>query len=116
MSGGVAYVFDPDNTFADRCNMSMVAIEPVLSSAEQEKTQGIDIWHSMVRGGPRETDDVILRRLVEHHFRYTGSFSARDLVSDWETARGKFVKVMPVDYKRALGEMWRAANPQPKVA
>ncbi len=116
MSGGVAYVFDPDNTFAERCNMSMVAIEPVLSSVEQEKAQGIDIWHSMVRGGQRETDEAILRRLVENHFRFTGSFRARDLVSDWETARGKFVKVMPVDYKRALGEMWRAANPQPKAA
>ena len=34
------------------------------------------------------------------------------MVSDWESARGKFVKIMPVDYKRALGEMWRAANPQ----
>ena len=46
------------------------------------------------------------------HFRYTGSLLARDMVSDWESARGKFVKIMPVDYKRALGEMWRAANPQ----
>jgi glutamate synthase (NADPH/NADH) large chain len=54
--------------------------------------------------------------LVENHFRYTGSFGARDLVSHWENARGKFIKIMPVDYKRALGEMWRAANPQPKAA
>ena len=116
MSGGVAYVWDPERTFAERCNMSMVAIEPVLSSAEQEKTQGIDIWHSLGRADARETDEVILKRLVENHFRYTGSFGARDLVSNWESARGKFIKIMPVDYKRALGEMWRAANPQPKAA
>ncbi|MDN4017126.1 glutamate synthase-related protein [Zwartia panacis] len=116
MSGGVAYVWDPEGSFIERCNMSMVAIEPVLSSAEQTKEQGIDIWHSMTRGGERETDEAILKRLVENHFRYTGSFRARDLVSNWEAARGKFIKVMPVDYKRALGEMWRAANPQPKAA
>ena len=116
MSGGVAYVWDPERTFAERCNLSMVAIEPVLSSAEQEKTQGIDIWHSLGRNDARETDEAILKRLVENHFRYTGSFGARDLVSHWESARGKFIKIMPVDYKRALGEMWRAANPQPKAA
>jgi glutamate synthase (NADPH/NADH) large chain len=116
MSGGVAYVWDPEKTFAERCNMTMVEIEPVLSSSEQQKAQGIDVWHSMVRGGDRETDEAILKRLVENHFRYTGSFGARDLVSNWESARSKFVKVMPVDYKRALGEMWRAANPQPKAA
>ena len=116
MSGGVAYVWDPERTFAERCNLSMVAIEPVLSSAEQEKTQGIDIWHSLGRNDARETDEAILKRLVENHFRYTGSFGARDLVSHWENARGKFIKIMPVDYKRALGEMWRAANPQPKAA
>ncbi len=116
MSGGVAYVWDPERTFVERCNMTMVAIEPVLSSAEQEKAQGIDIWHSLGRGDARETDEAILKRLVENHFRYTGSFGARDLVSHWESARGKFIKIMPVDYKRALGEMWRAANPLHKAA
>jgi glutamate synthase (NADPH/NADH) large chain len=116
MSGGVAYVWDPERTFAERCNTTMVAIEPVLSSAEQEKTQGIDIWHSLGRGDARETDEAILKRLVENHFRYTGSFGARDLVSHWESARGKFIKIMPVDYKRALGEMWRTANPLHKAA
>ena len=116
MSGGVAYVWDPEGTFAERCNMTMVAIEPVLSTAAQTKEQGIDVWHSMTRSGERETDEVILKRLVENHFRYTGSFRARDLVSNWDSSLGKFIKVMPVDYKRALGEMWRAANPQPKAA
>ena len=116
MSGGVAYVWDPEHTFSERCNLTMVSIEPVLSSTAQIKEQGIDIWHSMVRSAERETDEVILRRLIENHFRFTGSFCARDMVSDWDTARSKFIKIMPVDYKRALGEMWRAANPQPKAA
>ena len=112
MSGGIAYVWDPDGTFASRCNLSMVAIEPVLAAKQQEQEQGIALFHPMTRGAEREADDVILRRLVENHFRYTGSFCARDLVSNWDIARGKFVKVMPVEYKRALAEMWAAANPK----
>lgn len=116
MSGGVAYVWDPEGAFVERCNMTMVAIEPVLSTAAQTKEQGIDVWHSLTRTGERETDEAILKRLVENHFHYTGSSRARELVSNWGSARGKFIKVMPVDYKRALGEMWRAANPQPKAA
>jgi len=112
MSGGVAYVWDPDGSFTDRCNLSMVAIEPVLSAKQQEKDQGIALFHSMTRGAEREADETILRRLVENHFRHTGSFCARDMVSDWDSARGKFVKVMPTEYKRALAEMWDAANPK----
>ena len=48
--------------------------------------------------------------------RYTGSFRARDILGDWEASRGKFVKIMPTEYRRALGEMWRAANPQQLAA
>ena len=116
MSGGVAYVYDPDQRFRERCNLSMVDLEPVLSTEEQKKAQGMEIWHSQARGGERETDEAILKRLVENHFRYTGSSRARDLVSDWDKARSQFVKVMPVDYRRAIAELWRAANLQPIAA
>ncbi|CAM3606791.1 glutamate synthase-related protein [Bordetella sputigena] len=116
MSGGVAYVWDPDGSFRSRCNLSMVELESVLPHAEQQSLNNIDVWHSAQRGGERETDEAILRRLIEDHFRYTGSFQARDILGNWETARGKFVKVMPTDYRRALGEMWRAANPQKMAA
>jgi len=84
--------------------------------AEQQSLNNIDIWHSAQRGGERETDESILRRLVEDHFRYTGSYRAREILGDWEASRGKFVKIMPTDYRRALGEMWRAANPQQLAA
>jgi glutamate synthase (NADPH/NADH) large chain len=116
MSGGVAYVWDPDRVFRERCNLSMVELEPVLPHGEQQSLDNIDTWHSARRGGDRETDETILRRLVEDHFRYTGSFRAREILGDWEAARGKFVKVMPTDYRRALSEMWRAANPQKMAA
>src|SRR5690606_11425070 len=112
MSGGVAYVWDPKGRLRERCNLAMVELEPVLPTAEQQDQQGIETWHSTARGGEREPDEVILRRLVENHFRYTGSFRARDIRGDWENARGRFVKVMPVEYRRALAELWRAANPE----
>ena len=116
MSGGVAYVWDPERTLKQRANLSMVELEAVVPHAEQQAQNGIDTWHSAQRDGERETDETILRRLVEDHFRYTGSFRAREILGDWEAARGKFVKVMPTDYRRALGEMWRAANPQQLAA
>ncbi|MFA7623647.1 MAG: glutamate synthase-related protein [Pusillimonas sp.] len=112
MSGGVAYVYDPDRSFAKRCNLAMVDLEPVLPHAEQAEAGQIEIWHSQTRGGERETDDTILRRLIESHYRYTGSFLSRDLISDWSRARGNFVKVMPKEYRRALKELWQAANPE----
>ncbi|AOB29473.1 glutamate synthase [Bordetella sp. H567] len=116
MSGGVAYVWDPDGSFRTRCNLAMVELEAVLPHAEQQHMNNIDVWHSAQRGDERETDESILRRLIEDHFRYTGSFQARDILGNWEVSRGKFVKVMPTDYRRALGEMWRAANPQKMAA
>jgi len=116
MSGGVAYVWDPDRTLKHRVNLSMVELESVVPHAEQQSLNNIDIWHSAQRGGERETDETILRRLVEDHFRYTGSYRAREILGDWEASRAKFVKIMPTDYRRALGEMWRAANPQQMAA
>jgi len=116
MSGGVAYVFDPEGRFEQHCNLSMVDIERVLPSAEQAKLVGIEGWHSTLRTSERETDEVILKRLIEDHFRYTGSFRARDILGNWRSARANFVKVMPTDYRRALGELWSKANPAAKAA
>ncbi len=85
MSGGVAYVWDPDNSLRRRCNLSMVELERVMSHAEQNDLGQLETWHSAVRGGERETDETILRRLIEDHFRYTGSFRSRDMLDDWES-------------------------------
>jgi glutamate synthase (NADPH/NADH) large chain len=105
MSGGVAYVYDLDGDFDTRCNAASVALDPVLSSTEQENTVDRAIWHSLRRGAEPETDEAILKGLIERHFRYTGSTRARHLLDDWGNARAKFVKVFPTDYKRALAEM-----------
>ena len=102
MSGGVAFVYDPKGEFAGRCNTTMVNLEPVLAAREQPDPAG---WHSQTRGAEREADEVILRRLIERHFKHTGSTRARNLLDDWANSRAKFVKVFPTDYKRALEEM-----------
>jgi len=99
MSGGLAYVYDPDGTFESRCNTSMVALDPVLTAAEQEAKLDRNLWHM------GEADEVVLRRMLESHANLTGSIQARALLDDWERARSKFVKVFPHEYRRALGEL-----------
>src|SRR5471032_478467 len=103
MSGGVAYVYDPDGDFAARCNTSMVALEPVLTAAEQLVDRAT--WHTQHRDGEPEADEVILKRLIERHFKHTGSTRARFLLDNWADGRAKFVKVFPSEYKRALAEL-----------
>jgi glutamate synthase (NADPH/NADH) large chain len=103
MSGGVAFVYDPKGEFAKRCNTAMVALGPVLTAADQQADSAS--WHSQQRGGTPEADEVILKRLIERHFKHTGSTRARFLLDDWATGRSKFVKVFPSDYKRALIDM-----------
>jgi glutamate synthase (NADPH) large chain len=115
MSGGIAYVYDEDGQFAGRCNTVMVALEKVLPAAEQENILDRAIWHR------DQTDEAQLKKLLEEHNRWTGSKRARELLDNWEVARGKFVKVFPTEYKRALGEINAkkakvAAVPQVAVA
>ncbi|MDI1275176.1 glutamate synthase-related protein [Polaromonas sp.] len=99
MSGGVAYVYDEDGQFAKRCNTAMVSLEKVQPVAQQEAGADHALWH----GG--KTDEAQLKKLLEDHNRWTGSKRARELLDNWAEARGKFVKVFPLEYKRALGEM-----------
>ena len=108
MSGGIAYVYDPDGEFEAKCNLSMVTLEPVLAGDVQTATVDKAIWHSRFRGGEGETDEAILRNLIERHFKHTGSTRSRNLLDDWARSRAKFVKVFPTEYKRALAEMYAA--------
>jgi glutamate synthase (NADPH/NADH) large chain len=102
MSGGVAYVYDEDGLFAKRCNMSMVALEKVeAADAAVGKVQHLN-----------QPDEVTLKTLIEKHANYTGSVRAQALLADWATSRSKFVKVMPIEYKRALTELAAASAKQ----
>ncbi|RMH60161.1 MAG: glutamate synthase subunit alpha, partial [Zetaproteobacteria bacterium] len=111
MSGGVAYVLDVDGTFEQRCNLAQVELEPIAAEAdalESLEHQGpdlethgrVDIKHSL-----NQDDQAILRRLIRNHLHYTNSSVAREILDNWRDYRGKFVKVMPVEYRRALKEM-----------
>ncbi|NCW09861.1 MAG: glutamate synthase subunit alpha, partial [Gammaproteobacteria bacterium] len=98
MSGGVAYIYDPESKFKHYCNMSMVDLEKVEKENVQPK-------------GPRHldmADEVILKNLVENHERYTQSPIAKSILEDWENQLNYFVKVMPHEYRRALNEMHQA--------
>jgi glutamate synthase (NADPH/NADH) large chain len=99
MSGGVAYVYDEDGQFATRCNTAMVSLDKVLTEAEQATVLDTSLWH---RG---QSDEAQLKKLLQDHNRWTGSKRARELLDNWDTARLKFFKVFPNEYKRALGEL-----------
>ena len=99
MSGGIAYVYDEDGQFAKRCNTAMVSLDKVLSADEQAASVDRAIWHQ------GQADEELLKALIEQHHSWTGSLRAREILDDWAGARGKFVKVFPNEYKRALGEI-----------
>jgi glutamate synthase (NADPH/NADH) large chain len=88
MSGGIAYVYDPDGDFNIRCNKEMVDLEKL------DDSEDIDL----VRG------------LLERHREYTGSTVADGLLREWPAVAAKFVKVMPRDYKRVLLEQLAASR------
>jgi len=71
----------------------------VLTEAEQEAKVTHDVWHL------GETDEAILKRMIDNHLRYTGSAQARTVLDRWQQYRTKFVKVFPHEYRRALGEL-----------
>src|SRR3954454_7538767 len=82
MSGGIAYVLDPDGRFPARCNTELVELE-----------------------GMEDEDFEHVRALVREHMERTGSTVAERTLDEWDELRDSWVKVMPMDYKRALREL-----------
>jgi glutamate synthase (NADPH/NADH) large chain len=112
MSGGIAYVLDEDGDFERRCNLAMVELEPIPSEngvMERTRHQTGDLEsHGLVDvTDMTRFDEERLRQLIERHLHYTGSERARAILADWSAYLPKFVKVMPVEYRRALAEMAR---------
>ncbi len=112
MSGGIAYVLDEDGDFERRCNLSMVELEPIPSeerAMERNNHQSGDLeTHGLVDlSDMTRFDEERLYRLIESHLHYTGSERARAILANWSEYLPKFVKVMPVEYRRALEEMAR---------
>lgn len=83
MSGGIAYVWDPNDRLLENCNMELVDFEKVEEAVEIAE----------------------LKELIEKHQSYTGSTRAAEILDNWDISLGKIVKVMPRDYKQALLEL-----------
>jgi glutamate synthase (NADPH/NADH) large chain len=107
MSGGVAFVLDEAGDFEQRCNLAMVDLEAVPDEEEALEESGADVeGHGKVNVNHLGiADDELLRGLIEKHVKYTGSARGKLILRDWSVYRGKFVKVMPQEYRRALAEM-----------
>ncbi len=88
MSGGVAFVLNDEGTFQSRCNTGMVELEAVTTKEDKQ----------------------LLHGLLTKHFMYTGSRKAKQVLDAFEATVPKFLKVMPVDYKRVLEERKRKAS------
>jgi glutamate synthase (NADPH) large chain len=84
MSGGLAFVLDLEADFVKYCNASMVDLEALA---------------------PESQDEAEVKRLIENHARYTGSRRAAEVLEKWAEYRGRFVKVFPKEYRRALAEL-----------
>jgi glutamate synthase domain-containing protein 3 len=80
MSGGIAYVWDRDQTFGSRCNMQMVDLFPIR----------------------REEDRHELKKLIRRHYGYTKSTVAEYVLEHWDDLLPQFVKVYPKEYRRVI--------------
>ncbi len=110
MSGGIAFVLDEAGDFAKRCNLSMVELAPVPDedrAIDEHEAQGGELeTHGMVNVNHLEHSDAsILRHLIVRHLHYTGSARARTILEHFDAYLPKFVKVMPLEYRRALAEI-----------
>ncbi len=111
MSGGIAYVLDEAGDFAERCNMAMVDLEPVPEEddlLEKLHHHGGDLAHKGrvdVTTDMNHHDEERLFQMISNHMHFTGSNQAKKILDNWESYRPKFVKIMPVEYRRALREM-----------
>ena len=83
MSGGIAYIWDKNKTFAPLCNMGMVELESLEVNEDINE----------------------VRALIENHLEYTGSTVAKAALDNWPETVKQFVKVMPTDYKRVMQEI-----------
>ncbi|ROT96703.1 glutamate synthase large subunit [Altererythrobacter sp. FM1] len=110
MSGGIAYVYDEDGEFAQLCNPAQVDLEKIDPARDEEDGTGRPQQRARNvedtgMGDMLRHDAERLRILVERHHLHTDSAKARALLDDWDNALGKFVKVMPRDYRRALKQL-----------
>ena len=114
MSGGVAYVYDPDGDFEKRCNMAMVRLEKIapatgIEDAAAPRQRSVSVADAGM-GDLLHFDAERIRILVERHLLHTGSARAKEILDGGAAMLEKFVKVMPLDYAKALADMKAEAS------
>jgi len=85
MSGGIAYVYDESGNFDNHCNLETLDLELVS----------------------REDDRALLKAMLEKHVHFTGSPKAMAILDAWSRTVPRFIKVFPMEYKKALGRLSR---------
>ena len=100
MSGGVAFIYDKNSIFEKKCNLSMVTLEKV-KSAEAQTDEPMHL---------NTPDELILKELIENHYKYTQSEIAKQILDNWNVSLDLFIKVMPIEYRRALNELNQKPN------
>ena len=91
MSGGIAFIFDPDQSFEGKFNDSMADLFSLVPDSE---------------------DDIELKRIITNHVKYTESEVGTALLTDWDNAVKKFKKVLPRDYARIIDEQAKKVTSQ----
>jgi len=79
MSGGIAWVYDTDNSFLSNCNTEMVELDSLT---------------------PKDEEEILI--LLKKHFQLTQSQVAKYIIDDWKNASASFIKVFPSEYKKVL--------------
>lgn len=101
MSGGIAYVWDPNDELAAKMSDGAFELSHVLPASEQGSDEPLHYG---------QKDEVLLKRFVERHAELTGSPTAREMLADWPAALGRFTKVFPLEYKHALASLKKEEN------
>ncbi len=94
MSGGIAYIYDRDNNLSQRINRGMVDLDKIETVEDENEVKG----------------------MIENYIKYTSSKEASKILNNWDTNKDKFIKVMPIDYKRVLEHQKRRKDEQDVTA
>ena len=97
MSGGIAYVFDEGDDFYEKCNRSMVEIKKMTSLPVNRDISEEDIENDLLN-----YDEARLKKILQKHIKYSNSVKAKTIIDNWEKMLSKFVKITPIEYRKAL--------------
>jgi glutamate synthase (NADPH/NADH) large chain len=97
MSGGIAYVFNPNNNFEKNCNLEMVSIDKI-----KNKNKYIRATYNKIKNELLDFDEERLKILITKHVKNTKSKIGEIILNNWSKSKNEFVKVVPNDFKNVL--------------